>query len=128
MNQYLLSTWAVEGGVERAPGSPEEMQAFMQRVIALEAEMEVAGAFAFGGALHGPDAATVVQLGGDDVVMTDGPFAESKEHIAGFYIINAEDLDAALAWADKVVAAIQHPIEVRPFRATGKVADNMPTA
>ena len=128
MNQYLLSTWAVEGAVEGAPSSPEEMQAFMQRVIALEAEMAEAGAFAFGGALHGPDAATVLRSADGNVVMTDGPFAESKEHIAGFYIINAEDLDAALAWADKVVAAIQHPIEVRPFRATGKVADNMPSA
>ena len=128
MNQYLLSTWAVEGAVQGAPASPEEMQAFMQRVIALEAEMEEAGAFAFGGALHGPDAATVVRSGDEAVVMTDGPFAESKEHIAGFYIINAEDLDAALNWADKVVAAIQHPIEVRPFRATGKVADQMPDA
>ena len=128
MNQYLLSTWAVEGAVQGAPASPEEMQAFMQRVIALEAEMEEAGAFAFGGALHGPDAATVVRSGDEAVVMTDGPFAESKEHIAGFYIINAEDLDAALKWADKVVAAIQHPIEVRPFRATGKVADQMPDA
>ena len=128
MNQYLLSTWAVEGAVEGAPSSPEQMQAFMQRVMALEADMEEAGAFAFGGALHGPDAAKVVRPSGGDVVMTDGPFAESKEHVAGFYIINAEDLDAALAWADKVVAAIQHPIEVRPFRATGKVADNMPGA
>lgn len=128
MNQYLLSTWAVEGAVEGAPASPEEMQAFMQRVIALEAEMEEAGAFAFGGALHGPDAATVVRSSDGEVLMTDGPFAEAKEHIAGFYIINAEDLDAALAWADKVVAAIQHPIEVRPFRATGKVADSMPGA
>ena len=126
MSQYLLSTWAVKGAVEGAPTSPEEMQAFMQRVIALEAEMEEAGVFAFGGALHGPDAATVVRSGDGDVVMTDGPFAESKEHIAGFYIINAEDLDAALAWAAKVVTAIQHPIEVRPFRATGKVVDNMP--
>ncbi|MCP4246618.1 MAG: hypothetical protein GY778_06180, partial [bacterium] len=62
------------------------------------------------------------------VVMTDGPFAESKEHIAGFYRINADDLDAALAWAAKVADATRHPIEVRPFRATGKVADQMPGA
>ena len=58
-------------------------------------------------------------------VVTDGPFAESKEHIAGFYIINAADLDDALAWANKVVAAINHPIEVRPFMATGRVAEQM---
>ncbi len=127
MSQYLLSTYAVEGEVPGAP-APEDMQEFMGRVMALEAEMDSGGAFVFGGALHDPDAATVVRANDGGVVMTDGPFAESKEHIAGFYIINADDLDAALAWADKVVAAINHPIEVRPFRATGRVADQMPDA
>lgn len=128
MNQYLLSTYMVEGDVPGAPGSPEEMQAFMGRIIALEAEMDESGTFLFGGALHGPDAATVVTTSEADAVMTDGPFAESKEHIAGFYIINADDLDAALAWADKVTEAIHAPIEVRPFFATGRVADQMPGA
>ena len=121
MSQYLLSTYAVEGEVRGAPGTPKEMGAFMERVAALEAEMEASGTFVFGGALHGPDAATVVGVGDGDLVMTDGPFVEAKEHIAGFYIINADDLDAALAWAGKVVDAINHPIEVRPFRATGRV-------
>ena len=120
MSQYLLSTYAVEGEV-RAPGTPEEMGAFMQRVAALEAEMEASGTFVFGGALHGPDAATVARKDDGDLVMTDGPFVLAKEHIAGFYIINADDIDAALAWAGKVVDAIGHPIEVRPFRATGRV-------
>lgn len=60
---------------------------------------------------------------GLDKVTTDGPFVESKEHIGGFYIINAEDLDAALVWAEKVVEATNHDIEVRPFRATGLVKD-----
>ena len=83
--------------------------------------MEASGTFVFGGALHGPDAATVVRAGGGDPVMTDGPFVEAKEHVAGFYVINADDLDAALGWAGKVVDAINHPIEVRPFRATGRV-------
>ena len=128
MSQYLLSTYAVQGEVPGAPATPEDMQAFMQRVIALEAEMDAAGTFVFGGALHDPDTATVVRVSAGDMVMTDGPFAESKEHIAGFYIINADDLDAALAWADKVVDALNHPIEVRPFRATGRVADQMPGA
>ena len=121
MTQYLLSTYAVEGEVPGAPRTPEEMQAFMQRVAALEAEMEASGTFVFGGALHDPDAATVVRVSDGDPVMTDGPFVEAKEHIAGFYIINADDLDAALAWAGKVVDATNHPIEVRPFRATGRV-------
>jgi hypothetical protein len=121
MSHYLLSTYAVEGEGSGAPGTPEEMRAFMERVVALEADMEVSGTFVFGGALHGPDAATVARKTDGDLVMTDGPFVEAKEHIAGFYIINADDLDAALAWAGKVVDAINHPIEVRPFRATGRV-------
>jgi hypothetical protein len=128
MSQYLLATYVVEGEVPGAPSTPEEMQGFMQRVIALEAEMDANGAFAFGGALHGPDASTILKPGDGEVFMTDGPFAESKEHIAGFYIINADDLDDALKWAEKTVAAINRPIEVRPFSATGRVADNMPGA
>ncbi len=121
MSEYLLSTYMVEGEVPGAPGTPEEMQTFMERVIALEAEMDASGTFVFGGALHGPDAATVVSSSDGDVVMTDGPFAEAKEHIGGFYIINADDLDAALVWAGKAADATNHPIEVRPFRATGRV-------
>ena len=128
MKQYLLSTYQVEGEVPGAPGTPEEMQAFMQRVMALESEMDDAGVFVFGGALHTPDASTVLKASDGQVLMTDGPFVEAKEHIAGFYIINAEDLDDALAWAHKVTEAVNHPIEVRPFRATGKVADSMPKA
>jgi len=119
MNRYLLATYSVEGGAADAP--PEEMQEFMRRVAAVEADMDAAGAFVFGGALHGPDTATVLRPAQSEAIMTDGPFVESKEHIAGFYIIDAEDLDAALGWAGRVVAAIGHPIEVRPFRATGRV-------
>lgn len=126
MSQYLLSTYAVEGEVPGAPQSPEDMQRFMQRVIDLEAEMDASGTFVFGGALHGPEATTVIRQGEGELLMTDGPFVEAKEHIAGFYIINADDLDAALAWAEKVVEALDHPIEVRPFRATGRVKDSMP--
>ena len=62
-----------------------------------------------------------------DLVTTDGPFVESKEHIGGFYVINADDLDAALVWARKTVEATNHPIEVRPFRATGRLKDAMRT-
>ena len=97
MTQYLLSTYAVQGEVPGAPTTPEEMQTFMERVVALETDMDANGTFVFGGGLHGPDAATVVQPSDGDMVMTDGPFVESKEHIAGFYIITADDLDAALA-------------------------------
>ena len=114
MSQYLLSMHMVEGEVRTEP-TPEEMQQFMERINALEAEMRAGGAFVFTGGLHGPDAATVVRSNDGELVMTDGPFVESKEHIGGFYVINADDLDAALTWAGKVVEAINHPIEVRPF-------------
>ena len=124
MNQYLLSVYQVEGQMDGPPPSAEEMRAFMGRVIALEEEMDRVGAFAFGGALHGPDAATVVRGGtGLDKVTTDGPFVEGKKHIGGFYIVNAADLDEALAWAAKVVEATNRDIEVRPFRATGRLQD-----
>jgi len=121
MNQYLLSTYGGASAEPRPQPTPGQMQQFMERVGALEAEMDASGAFLFGGALHGPDASTVLRQADEQVVMTDGPFVEAKEHIAGFYIINADDLDAALAWAEKVVEAIGNPIEVRPFRATGRV-------
>jgi hypothetical protein len=114
MSQYLLSMHTVEGE-GHGPTTPEEMKAFMERINALEAEMRASGAFVFTGGLHGPDAATVVRRSEGELVMTDGPFVESKEHIGGFYVIDADDLDAALGWAGKVVDAINAPIEVRPF-------------
>jgi hypothetical protein len=126
MTQYLLSTYAVEGEAAPEPPSPEAMQAMMERIIALEDDMAATGAFVFGGHLHGPDAATVVRMRDSELIMTDGPFVESKEHIAGFYIINADDLDAALAWAGKVSGCVGRPIEVQPFAGTGRVADQLP--
>ena len=115
MAQYLLSVHSVEGEA-REPMAEEEMRQFMERVGVLEKEMKSAGAWLFGGALHEPDTATVVRMSDSEVLTTDGPFAESKEHLGGFYIIEAEDLDAALAWASKTTAAVSKPIEVRPFR------------
>jgi hypothetical protein len=115
MTQYLLSVHSVEGEA-RDPMSEEDMQQFMERVGVVEEEMKSAGAWVFGGALHEPDTATVVRMADGEVLTTDGPFAESKEHLGGFYIIEAENLDAALAWASKTTAAVSKPIEVRPFR------------
>src|SRR5436853_7887272 len=97
MGQYLLSTYEVEGEVPGAPQTREEMKGFMERVIALEDEMEATGTLVFGGALHDPDAATVLRSGDVDVVMTDGHIVEAREQTAGIYIINADDLIAALA-------------------------------
>ncbi len=115
MAKYLLSVHSVEGQA-RDPMTAEEMQQLMERVGVLEEEMKSAGAWLFSGRLHEPDTATVVRVSEGEVLTTDGPFAESKEHLGGFYIIEAEDLDAALAWASKVTGAIKAPIEVRPFR------------
>ena len=115
MTHYLLSVHSVEGEA-RDPMTEEEMRQFMERVGVLEQEMKSAGAWVFGGALHEPDTASVVRISDGEVLTTDGPFAESKEHLGGFYIIEAENLDAALAWASKVTGAIKAPIEVRPFR------------
>src|SRR5919201_142197 len=93
----------------------EQMQQVMNRVDALEQEMESEGVWVFGGRLHEPDTATVVQLSDGELLTTDGPFVESKEHLGGFYIIEARDLDAALGWATKVTRCILAPIEVRPL-------------
>jgi hypothetical protein len=116
MSQYLLSVHSVEGEVGD-PMTDEEMQQSWKQIQVLNEEMRSAGAWVFGGALHGPDTATVVRISEGEVLTTDGPFAESKEHLGGFYIIEADDLDAALAWASKTTAAVRKPIEVRPFRA-----------
>ena len=116
MAQYLLSVHSVEGEVG-APMTDEEMQQYMEQIHVLEDELKSAGAWVFGGALHEPDTATVVRVSNEEVLKTDGPFAESREHLGGFYIIEAADLDAALVWASKVTAIVTKPIEVRPFRA-----------
>ena len=115
MAQYLLSVHSVEGEVGD-PMTEEEMRQFMGRVGVLEEEMKSAGAWLFGGALHETETATVVRVSDGEVLTTDGPFAEAKEHLGGFYIIEADDLDAALGWASKTSAAVAKPIEVRPFR------------
>jgi hypothetical protein len=93
----------------------KELQQSRNQIHVLEQEMKSAGAWVFSGRLHQPDTATVVRTSGGEVVTTDGPFVESREHLGGFYIIQAEDLDAALAWASRVTGAIKVPIEVRPF-------------
>jgi hypothetical protein len=114
MTRYMLSVHSVPGEV-REPMSAEEMQHSWQQIGILEAEMKSTGAWVFSGRLHEPDTSTVVRIANGEVLTTDGPFAEAREHLGGFYIINAEDLDAALALASKVTRCIGAPIEVRPF-------------
>jgi hypothetical protein len=114
MTHYLLSVHNVEGEV-REPMTDEEMAQSHKQLGILEQEMKSAGAWVFSGRLHEPATSTVVRMSGGEVVTTDGPFVESREHLGGFYVIQAEDLDAALAWASRVIGAINVPIEVRPF-------------
>jgi hypothetical protein len=114
MTQYLLSVHMVEG--EDAYTSEEEMQEAFKAVEAYNEELQAKGAWVFAGGLQPVDTATTVDGTGADVVITDGPFAESKEQIGGFWVIEAADLDAALDWAAKGSAACKGKVEVRPFQ------------
>ena len=113
MKQYLLSVHSVEG--EPTP-PPEVVQKMYADVAAVNAEIQAAGAWVFAGGLHPHTSASVVQVKDGELVTTDGPFVEGKEHIGGFWVIQAEDLDAALAWAAKATVACGGPVEVRPFQ------------
>ncbi|WP_283135953.1 YciI family protein [Rhizohabitans arisaemae] len=117
MPHYMLSVHSVEGQV-REPMTEQAMRRSHERLEAVEQEMKSSGMWVFSGRLHDADTATVVRAGGGRIVTTDGPFTESKDHLAGFYIVRADDLDAVLALAAQVTAAIDTPIEVRPFAAT----------
>jgi hypothetical protein len=112
MTQYLLAMYQPTGG--SLP--PEKLEPIMRDLDAVNEELRAAGAWVFAGGLHEPGTATVVRANGSDVLMTDGPFAEGKEHLGGFTVIEAPDLDAALGWAGKIAKASTLPIEVRPFR------------
>ena len=114
MNQYLLSIYQPEG--DGPPPAPEFLERVMRDVRALRQELQTAGAWVFGGGLHPSSTATVLRYQGGQDLMTDGPFAEGKEHIGGFVVIKAPDLDTALEWGRKYARAITLPIEVRPFR------------
>jgi len=111
MPQYLL---AVHHSPDAPP--PDDMQKAFEQVDAFNAEVQAAGAWVFGGGLEPPEIASVVRTAGGQTVITDGPFAETKEQLGGFWIMTADDLDAALAWAVKASAACMGPVEVRPFQ------------
>ncbi len=113
MPQYMLS---VHHSPDAPPPPLEEMQKAFKQVDAVNGEMQAAGAWVFGGGLHAPEIATVVRTEGGETIITDGPFAETKEQLGGFWVITAPDLDAALAWASKASAACMGPVEVRPFQ------------
>jgi hypothetical protein len=114
MTQYLLSVYQPDGD----PPPPEVLEPVMRNLTALRDEMKAAGVWVFTAGLHPASTATVLRVKDGDVLMTDGPFVEGKEHLGGFTIIEAPDLDAALHWAGKMALAIGLlPIEVRPLHA-----------
>jgi hypothetical protein len=112
MTQYLLTIYQPDGG----PPPPEVMAPVIRDLHALNEEMKTAGAWVFSRGLHDASTATVVRVREGEPIMTDCPYVESKEHVGGFWIVNAPDLDAALGWATKAARATTLPIEVRPFQ------------
>ena len=112
MKQYLLSVWHREGQPEIAPG---DMEAVYRDVDALNQELQQSGAWVFGGGLAPVSSATALEAKGGEVMVTDGPFAESKEYLGGFWVIKADDLDAAMVLAKKAALACRGPVELRPF-------------
>ena len=113
MTQYLLSVHHDENGPDLGDTPIETVFA---QVDAFNQELMADGSWVFGGGLEPPSAARVVTATGSEVTTTDGPYTETKEYMGGFWIIEAADLDAALAWAAKASAACQNPVEVRPFQ------------
>ena len=112
MRQYLLSVYQPAGD----PPPREVLEQIRRDLDAVNRDLEAAGAWVFAGGLHPPATATVLRPEGDEVLMTDGPFAEGKEHLGGFTIITAPDLDAALEWSAKMARASTLPVEVRPLQ------------
>jgi hypothetical protein len=113
MTQYML---AVHHSPDAPPPPPDQMQKAFDQVDKVNEELKRQGVWVFGGGLQAPDIATVVRTEGGKTITTDGPFAETKEQLGGFWIIEAPDLDAALDWAAKCSEACMGPVEVRPFQ------------
>jgi hypothetical protein len=114
MTQYLISVWHEDE--YEVDFSQEEIQRVVRQVEAFNKELEATGAWVFGGGLQPASSATVLRATTDDVSMTDGPYAESKEQMGGFWVIEAADFDAALAWARQATVACENPVELRPFQ------------
>jgi len=112
MTKFLLSFYQPAGGTP----PPEVLDKVMRDIDAVNREIKAAGAWVFAGGLHQPSAAKVARLKGGNVLITDGPFVETKEILGGICVITAPDLNAAAEWAGKFARATTLPIEVRPFQ------------
>jgi hypothetical protein len=113
MTQYLLAVHSIEGEAEP---SGDDVQALYAAVDVFNKSVMDAGKWVFAGGLHPADTATVVDARSGETIITDGPFAEAKEQLGGFWVIEAVDLDEALRLAAQASAACQNPVEVRPFQ------------
>lgn len=114
MAQYLISVWHDED--YEVDFTSDDAQRRVAQVGKFNEDLETAGAWVFAGGLHPASSATVIRSAGDDVSMTDGPYAESKEQMGGFWIVEAADMDAALEWGRQGAAACEGPVEVRPLQ------------
>jgi len=112
MKQYLLTIMQPDGD----PPPPEVLGPIMRNVNAFNDALKAAGAWVFAGGLNAATTATVIRSQAGQVILTDGPYTEGKEHVGGLNIIQAPDLDAALEWGRKLAQVLPLPIEVRPFR------------
>lgn len=112
MKQYLLSIYQPDGELP----ATEALEKITGEVQAVEDEIRAAGAWVFSGGLHAASTATVLNPRSETMPMTDGPYAEGKEHIGGVVIIKADSLDEAVVWGGKVARATTLPVEVRPFQ------------
>ena len=112
MTEYLLSVWSTGTDQEQ---TAEEMEKSYADVDTFNTKIQASGNWVFAGGLHPAETASVVDATGETVTLTDGPFAETKEQIGGFWVIKADDLDAALELAKEASAACGGPVEVRPF-------------
>ena len=116
MPQYLISVWH-DDDYSDIDYTDDEFQRISSQVGAVNDEMTATGTWVFGGGLVPASSATVLRPAGGDVSMTDGPYAETKEQMGGFWVIEAADLDEALAWGRKCATACEGPVEVRPFQS-----------
>lgn len=112
MTQYVLTVYQPDGPIP----APEVLERMSRELDALHERIKADGSWVFSGGLHPSDSATVVREQAGDVVMTDGPYLEGKEHVGGFLIVNSPDLDAALGYAADAARITGLPIEVRPFQ------------
>jgi hypothetical protein len=110
MPHYLISVYQPDGN----PPPPEVLEPIMTRVMEWEQRLKTAGGWVFTAGLLPPSTATVVRVTGTEELITDGPFAEGKEHLGGFTVITAADLDAALDWARQLAQITTLAVEVRP--------------